>query len=405
MEPVSVTELTRRIKQHLEPAFANVAVTGELGNFRGAHHSGHVYCNLKDEGAQVRLIIWRTTFERLRFELHDGLEVTVIGKLDLYARRGEYSLVATSLQPVGLGALQLAFQQMYEKLEHEGLFAAERKRALPAYPQRVAVVTSPTGAAIRDIITTARRRNRLVELLIVAAKVQGEGAAESVARAIRRVNALGEALRVDVLIVGRGGGSLEDLWAFNEEPVARAIFDSEIPVVSAVGHEVDTTIADLVADVRAPTPTAAAELVVPELAAMVEAVQDSRLRLSRGLRHTLELWRERLGNLRSRLAGVGPLSQLRREQQRLDYLWEGLSRQMRHRLSSARESATGLGHRLNALSPLAVLERGYSITRDAAGRVLKDAARVKEGDVILSRLASGELRSRVEPAPPGSARE
>jgi exodeoxyribonuclease VII large subunit len=260
----------------------------------------------------------------------------------------------------------------------------------------VAVITSPTGAAIRDIITTARRRNRLVELLVVPVKVQGDGAGESVARAIRRLNALNAVLGVDVIIAGRGGGSLEDLWAFNEEVVARAIFESEIPVVSAVGHEVDTTVADLVADVRAATPTAAAELVVPEYASMLEAVQDLRTRLTRGLRHTTEIWRERLSTLQSRLAAMGPVNQVRREQQRLDYLYEGLGNAMRNLLKSRHATFTGLGQRLQALSPLAVLERGYSITRNEAGKVLKSPTEAAPGEVIVSKLAQGELRSRVE---------
>ncbi|MCB9933135.1 MAG: exodeoxyribonuclease VII large subunit [Planctomycetes bacterium] len=395
MEAISVTEFSNRVKRCLEPQFSNVAVTGELSNYRGPHHSGHVYCNLKDSGAQVRLIIWRGTFERLKFKLTDGLEVTIIGKLDVYARRGEYSLVATSVQPKGVGGLQLAFQQMYERLEHEGLFDPGHKKPLPEYPQRIAVITSPTGAAIHDIITTAQRRNRLVEILVYPAKVQGEGAAEQVARAIRKLNALNASLGIDAMIVGRGGGSLEDLWAFNEEAVARAIFDSEIPVVSAVGHEVDTTIADLVADYRAPTPTAAAEILVPELAGMVELVTEYQLKLGRGLRHTLELWRGRLETMSERLAGLGPLNQLRREQQRLDYLLEGLKWSMHHRLKDRKEKLHALGAHLEALSPLKVLERGYSITRNAQGKVIKKASEVKAGDKIVSKLAEGTITSQV----------
>lgn len=395
MEAISVTEFSNRVKRCLEPQFSNVAVTGELSNYRGPHHSGHVYCNLKDSGAQVRLIIWRGTFERLKFKLTDGLEVTIVGKLDVYARRGEYSLVATSVQPKGVGGLQLAFQQMYERLEQEGLFDPGHKKPLPEYPQRIAVITSPTGAAIHDIITTAQRRNRLVEILVYPAKVQGEGAAEQVARAIRRLNALNASLGIDAMIVGRGGGSLEDLWAFNEEAVARAIYDSEIPVVSAVGHEVDTTIADLVADFRAPTPTAAAEILVPELAGMVELVTEYQLKLGRGLRHTLELWRGRLETMSERLSALGPLNQLRREQQRLDYLLEGLKWSMHHRLKDRKEKLNALGAHLEALSPLKVLERGYSITRNAQGKVIKKASEVKAGESISTKLAEGTITSQV----------
>lgn len=395
MESVSVTEFSNQIKRCLEPPFSNVAVTGELGNYRGPHHSGHVYCNLKDAGAQVRLIIWRGTFERLKFKLSDGLEVTIVGKVDVYARRGEYSLVATNVLPKGVGGLQLAFQQMYERLENEGLFDEQHKQPLPEYPQRIAVITSPTGAAIRDIITTAQRRNRLVEIFVYPAKVQGDGSAEQVARAIRRINALNASLKIDAIIVGRGGGSLEDLWAFNEEPVARAIYDSEIPIVSAVGHEVDTTIADLVADYRAPTPTAAAEILVPELAGMLELMSEYQLKLSRGLRHTLELWRGRLETMQERLSGLGPLNQLRREQQRLDYLLDGLHWNMHHRLKDHREKLNSLGGHLEALSPLKVLDRGYSITRNAKGKVIKKASEVKAGESITTKLADGEVDSIV----------
>lgn len=394
MDAITVTDLSNKLKRSIEGAFGNVAVTGELGNYRGPHHSGHVYCNLKDSGAQIKLIIWRGTLQKLRFELKDGLEVTIVGKLDVYTKRGEYSLVATSIEPRGLGGLQLAFQQMYERLQAEGLFEDEHKRELPRYPQRIAVVTSPTGAAIADIITTARRRNRLVEILVWPAKVQGEGAAEEVAHAIERLNALNDQLNIDVMLVGRGGGSLEDLWAFNEEPVARAIYESKIPVVSAVGHEVDTTIADLVADLRAPTPTAAAEIVVPELAGMIEVVHEQKLRLGRGLRHTVELWTERLETLKSRMAAMGPLNQVRREQQRLDYLWENTQRAMQHQLANARELVAAQGQRLNALSPLAVLQRGYSITRNTKGEVIKEAEQVKPGEELVTKLAKGELRSK-----------
>ena len=395
MEPVSVTELSNQIKRSIEPAFSNVAVTGELTSYKGPHHSGHVYCSLKDAGASIRLIIWRGVFERLKFKCSDGLEVTIIGKLDVYAKRGEYSLVATSVQPKGVGGLQLAFQQMYARLEAEGLFGAEHKRPLPRYPRRIAVVTSPTGAAIRDVLITAQRRNRLVELIVYPVKVQGDGAAEQIARAIRRLNALNVSLQLDAMIVGRGGGSLEDLWAFNEEAVARAIFDSEIPVVSAVGHEVDTTIADLVADMRAATPTAAAEILVPELAGMLDMAAEYQVKLGRGLRRTLELWRGRLETMQERLAALGPVNQVRREQQRLDYLMEGLKWNMHHRLKGHNEKLAALGGHLEALSPLKVLDRGYSITRSESGKVLKDAADVREGDVITSKLANGELKSRV----------
>ncbi|MCF6227601.1 MAG: exodeoxyribonuclease VII large subunit [Planctomycetes bacterium] len=396
MDPVSVADLTKQIKRDLEGNFSKVAVTGEIGNFRGAHHSGHVYCNLKDSGAQIKMIIWRGVFQRLRFDIEDGLEVIITGKIDLYAPRGEYSLVASSVQPVGVGGLQLAFQQMVERLDAEGLFLPKHKQELPPYPSRIAVITSPTGAAVHDIISTAKRRNPQVQILICPAKVQGDGSALQIAQAIHRLNELNAQHNIDAIIVGRGGGSLEDLWAFNEEPVARAIFESQIPIVSAVGHEVDTTIADLVADYRAPTPTAAAEILVPEISGQVELVNELQYRLTRGFGHTLELWKQRLETLKSRLINAGPLAQLRREQQRLDYLWDGLSERIQHRLASERAEVSGLAGRLNALSPLAVLDRGYSITRAESGKVLKSGNDVKTGEVIISKLADGEIRSIVE---------
>lgn len=396
MDPVSVADLTKQIKRDLEGNFSKVAVTGEIGNFRGAHHSGHVYCNLKDSGAQIKMIIWRGVFQRLRFDIEDGLEVIITGKIDLYAPRGEYSLVASSIQPVGVGGLQLAFQQMVERLDAEGLFLPEHKQELPPYPSRIAVITSPTGAAVRDIISTAKRRNPQVQILICPAKVQGDGSAQQIAQAIHRLNEMNAQHNIDAIIVGRGGGSLEDLWAFNEELVARAIFESQIPIVSAVGHEVDTTIADLVADYRAPTPTAAAEILVPEIAGQVELINELQYRLTRGFGHTLELWKQRLETLKSRLVSAGPLAQLRREQQRLDYLWDGLNERINHRLASEKAEVSGLAGRLNALSPLAVLDRGYSITRAQSGKVLKSGKEVKTGQVIISKLADGELRSIVE---------
>lgn len=396
MEAVSVTDLTRQIKRNLEGDFSNIAVSGELGNFRGAHHSGHVYCNLKDSGAQIKLIIWRGVFQRLRFDLEDGMKVNIAGKLDLYAPRGEYSLVASSIEPVGIGGLQVAFNQMVERLDAEGLFKPEHKKPLPQFPQRIAVITSPTGAAVHDITSTAIRRNPQVQILIYPAKVQGEGSANQIARGIRRLNERQASLNLDAIIVGRGGGSIEDLWAFNEEPVARAIFESQIPIVSAVGHEVDTTIADLVADYRAPTPTAAAEILVPEISGMLELANELQFRLTRGFQHTLELWKQRMETLKSRLINAGPLAQLRREQQRLDYLWDGLSQNMQHRLAQETEHVKGLAGQLNALSPLAVLDRGYSITRAEDGRVLKSSEGINKGDSIITKMADGEVKSTVQ---------
>src|SRR6187549_2858854 len=266
--PMTVSQLTNAIRTALESRFASVWVEGEISNFK-AHSSGHWYFTLKDEGAQIRAKCFRSSNQRIRFRPHDGLHVRARGKLSVFAPRGDYELVVESLDPVGAGALRIAFEQLRDRLQAEGLFAKELKRPLPVFPRRVGIVTSPTGAAIRDILNVISRRTRTVHVLFSPAKVQGDSAGPDIARAIRFINQYHEgALRdgrtadlVDVLIVGRGGGSTEDLWAFNQEEVARAIRKSTIPVISAVGHETDFTIADFAADLRAPTPSAAAELV------------------------------------------------------------------------------------------------------------------------------------------------
>ena len=267
---LKVRDLTRLVKGVLEESFPSVVVEGEISNFKRHMPSGHLYFTLKDEEAQVRCVMWRSDAAKVRFEVSDGMKVIVKGRVSLYEPRGDFQLYAVDLVPAGQGALQLAFEQLKKKLEDEGLFDEERKREIPEFPSRIGVVTSLEGAAVRDIISIISRRFPAVEVVICPVKVQGDGAAEEIARAIRDFNKLST---VDVLIVGRGGGSLEDLWAFNEEVVARSIFDSAIPVISAVGHQVDYTIADFVADVRAATPSAAAELVVPDRQEVVAGVQ------------------------------------------------------------------------------------------------------------------------------------
>src|SRR5580693_511566 len=261
-EILSVTELTQQLKALVETGFPQVYVEGEISNFSRAT-SGHIYLTLKDEAAQIRAVLWRSAAARIRFELHDGLHVVAVGPIEVYAARGTYQLVIERLAPQGIGPLELAFRQRYEKLAAEGLFAEQRKRPLPRFPRRIALVTSPSGAAVRDLLQVITRRWPACDLIIVPVPVQGEQAAPAIAAGLRAAARLP---RVDVIIAGRGGGSLEDLWAFNEEVVARAIFSCPIPVVSAVGHEIDVTIADLVADKRALTPSEAGELVVPERA-------------------------------------------------------------------------------------------------------------------------------------------
>ncbi len=299
VRPLSVSEITALIKENLEGAFADVYVVGELSRTTRAS-SGHVYMTLKDEGAVLQAVAWRNVAQGLRFRLEEGLQVVARGSIDVYAPRGSYQLIVSWMEPRGLGALQLAFRQMQEKLQQEGLFAAEHKVPLPPFPARIGLVTSPTGAAVRDMINVIGRRWPLARLYVYPCRVQGEGAAAEIAAGIARLNAARPDL--DLMIVGRGGGSLEDLWAFNEEVVARAVFASRIPVVSAVGHEIDFTICDFVADVRAATPTEAGELVVPDRAEVASSLRLYRRRLGLALGRTVARARERLDALTARYA-------------------------------------------------------------------------------------------------------
>jgi exodeoxyribonuclease VII large subunit len=391
---LSVWELTSQIKDLLESSFPLVWVAGEISNF-ARPRSGHCYLTLKDDRAQLRAAIWRNTAARLRFDLHDGLEVVCRGHVDVYAPRGSYQLIIEEVQPKGLGALELALRQLREKLAREGLFATERKRPLPPLPQRVAVVTSPTGAAIRDFLQVLGRRWRGADVLIVPTRVQGEGAAEEIAVAIAQVNRLRPP--VDCLVVTRGGGSLEDLWAFNEEVVVRAIFASDTPVISAIGHEIDVTLSDLVADVRALTPSEAAELVAPAADELAAGLRQWQRRLSTALR-------TRAAAARSRLEALGrhpvfrlPYRRVHELARRLDETESRMGRGIRSRLRLARQRVDAAGSRLESLSPLAVLGRGYSLTqRTADGQIIRHATELTPGERITTRFAAGEATSRVE---------
>lgn len=398
----SVSELNREIRFLLESEYATVWVEGEVSNFKN-HSSGHMYMTLKDEKSQIGAVFFSRHNQGLRFELKDGLKVIAFGKISLYEPRGQYQLYIEKLEPKGVGALQLAFLQLKEKLEKEGLFDAGRKRPIPRFPRAVGVVTSPTGAAIRDILNVVSRRFCGTQLLLSPVRVQGEGAAREIAQAIADMNDYG---RVDVLIVGRGGGSLEDLWAFNEEIVARAVFDSNIPVISAVGHEIDWTICDLVADLRAPTPSAAAELVVEDRGELEKRVRDYRLRMRNAALNMLAGRREALANLESSFAFKQPLFLVRQAAQRLDELLRQLQNYARTLVGRKREMFQTLVGRFEALSPLAILERGYSLTMAGDGRLLKDARGLKPGDLIETRLSRGRVRSRVvETDSPGTGKK
>ena len=402
-KPLTVSQLTNSIRISLESRFPSVWVEGEISNFKD-HSSGHWYFTLKDQNAQLRAKCFRSTNVRIRFRPANGLHVRARGKLSVYAPRGEYELVVDALDPVGAGALQVAFEQMRARLQAEGLFAQELKRPLPIFPRRVGIVTSPTGAAIRDILNVISRRTRTVHVLFAPAKVQGDSAGPDIARAIRFINQYHErALQdgrtadlVDVLIVGRGGGSTEDLWAFNQEEVARAIRKSTIPVISAVGHETDFTIADFVADLRAPTPSAAAELVAKHEDELCSALDQLGRQLTRVVRYRVVDLRSRVQKQALSPAFDEVKSRLRNARRRFDDASASCNDAMETRLQEARERLGLAAASLDALSPLAVLQRGYAIAQDARGKPLRDAATVNPGDQVSVRLSKGRLNTRVE---------
>lgn len=446
--PVSVSELTSAIRGVVEKRFATVWVEGEISNFR-AHGSGHWYFTLKDEFAQLRAACYRSSNQRIRFRPEDGLQVRARGRLSVYEPKGEYQLIVETLEPVGAGALQLAFEQTKARLAAEGLFAEVVKRTIPMFPRRIGVITSPSGAAIRDILNVISRRTRTVHVLFVPARVQGEGAAQEVVRAIKFLNEFhARALRegnpeagIDVMIVGRGGGSIEDLWAFNEEVLARAIRSSTIPVISAVGHETDFTIADFVADLRAPTPSAAAEIVAAHEAQLCSLLSTLTTNLARSIRFRIAGSRNEaqelalspsfdavIGRLRNAMSRTDDADHrlhtvitaaLQRAQRRLGAAAHSLSpAQLRSaasaaltrfasltkardaavtaRLELARKQLGVAAAALDAMSPLKVLERGYAIVRDAEGVVVREAASTAIGDALRVRLWKGALDCRVE---------
>ncbi len=402
-KPLTVSQLTNSIRISLESRFASVWVEGEISNFKD-HSSGHWYFTLKDQNAQLRAKCFRSTNTRIRFRPANGLHVRARGRLSVYAPRGEYELVVDALDPVGAGALRIAFEQLRDRLQAEGLFAKELKRPLPVFPRRVGIVTSPTGAAIRDILNVISRRTRTVHVLFSPAKVQGDSAGPDIARAIRFINQYHErALRegrtadlVDVLIVGRGGGSTEDLWAFNQEEVARAIRKSIIPVISAVGHETDFTIADFVADLRAPTPSAAAELVAAREDQICSALDQLGRQMNRLMRFRIVDLRSRVQEQALSHAFDEVKSRLRNARGRFDAASAACNDALETSLQEARERLGLAAASLDALSPLAVLQRGYAIAQDASGKPLREAASVVPGDPVHVRLSKGRLKTRVE---------
>jgi len=387
----SISELNRKVRFLLESKFTSIWVEGEISNFK-RHTSGHMYLTLKDENSQISAVFFSRYNQLLRFDVEDGLKVIAFGKISLYESRGQYQFYIERLEPKGLGALQLAFLQLKEKLEKEGLFRQETKKPIPKYPGVVGVVTSPTGAAIRDILNVVNRRFYGTQILIYPVRVQGDGAAQEIAQAIADMNKVDE---LDVLIVGRGGGSIEDLWAFNEEVVARAVYHSEIPIISAVGHEIDWTICDFVADQRAPTPSAAAELVVQNREEVESRLEQSQSRMKNAIMSFLDAKRQVLSGLESSYAFKQPLLLVDQFSQRLDELMRQLQNYLKAVLAQKSHSFQAIVGRLHALSPLAILERGYSLSFNATGKLLKDVKGVNQGDTLVTRLARGILHSTV----------
>jgi len=391
----SVSELTRRIRGHLENTFGDVWVKGEISNFRKPV-SGHAYFVLKDASAQIRSVVFKGSLSKLKFNLQDGMEVLLHGKVAVYEPRGEYQIIGDTLEPVGIGALQLAFEQLKMKLAKEGLFDPKRKKPIPKLPKTIGIVTSPTGAAVKDILKVLHRRFPNRRVLIFPANVQGEKAAPEISAAIQlseRWNQLNPDKKIDVLIVGRGGGSIEDLWPFNEEIVARAIYQCSIPIISAVGHEIDVTISDFVADLRAPTPSVAAELVVPIKEELKNLVNTHTQRMLINIKKSLEHTRLHLGHLTSRL--VDPRERIRLIKERFSIALENLKKAMRMQLTLSRKSLESRVQMLQTLSPLQVLARGYSLTTNKSGSVLRSVSDIKPGLKVVTRLADGEFTSEV----------
>ncbi|MCL4695314.1 MAG: exodeoxyribonuclease VII large subunit, partial [Candidatus Hydrogenedentes bacterium] len=434
---LTVSQLTRRVKDLLETEVSYVWVSGEISNWR-VSPAGHAYFTLKDKDCQIDAVMFRGKLMKLKFGPENGLEIVAFGLITVYERRGNYQIICDEMHPKGVGALQLAFEKLKRKLEEEGLFDAEHKKPLPLLPRRIGIVTSPTGAAIRDILNVIHRRFANVHILLHPARVQGEEAAEEIVEGIRALEELG----VDVMIVGRGGGSLEDLWPFNEEIVVRAIYAAKTPIISAVGHEIDFTLSDFVADMRAPTPSAAAELVVQEQEALVDSVRQMQRRLAAGLLGRVERVRNRLNIARSSFVFRRPEELVRQRRQQVDELRMRMENQVlemtrvsrrrvdhaarslvllspRNRVRRARDefgalyrrlgqSGAGVVHRsrsrlmpliaqLDALSPLAVLSRGYALVRTVPEKkIVRDAQQLAQGDRVEIRLGKGSATAAVE---------
>lgn len=389
----SVSQLNNYVKGILDSDenLVHVFVTGEISNFK-AHYSGHMYMTVKDETSSVKAVMFAGNASKLRFTPENGMKILALGKVSLFTRDGSYQLYIDDMQPDGVGALNMAFEQLKKKLETEGLFRQEHKKPIPRFPERVGVVTSATGAAVQDIFNVLKRRFPAAEVVLRPCQVQGDGAAEDIAKAIYEFNRLKGA---DVLIVGRGGGSVEDLWAFNEEVLARAVFASEIPVISAVGHETDYTICDFVADLRAPTPSAAAECAVPDRLELLDRLTSAKQHICSLVRNRFDTEREKLNAIGKNAALYDPLYSINEKKRELVYLEDKLSSLVTSELEKNKSRVSATAGKLDALSPLRVISRGYALV-EKNGRTVTKTADLQTGDFIRIKLSDGSFSANVK---------
>ncbi len=395
MRVITVSQLNRYVKMLLQEdvALTPVYVSGEISNFVNHYKSGHLYFSLKDENALVKAVMFRTYAARLAFRPEGGMKVIVRAKASVYEKDGTFQLYVEDMQPDGVGALQIAYEQLKKRLQEEGLFDAARKKALPPFPTRVGVITSPTGAAVRDILNILARRYPLAQVVFLPVLVQGEGAPPQLVAALERMN---REKAADVLIIGRGGGSLEELWAFNDERVCRAVAASEIPVISAVGHETDFTLCDFAADLRAPTPSAAAELAVPDAAELFLSLRQTQVQLTVLMRSRLEKARTELQILHRQKALSSPTYYVEQMAMQLDLLTRSFEHSAKTALQDAHAQLSALAAKLDALSPLKVLSRGYAMARTDGGRLVTSVADVCKGDMLYMDMCDGTLVCTVQ---------
>lgn len=388
----SVSDITRNVKFLLENNFSAVWIEGEISNFK-KHSSGHMYFTLKDSSAQIKGVMFKGAASKIKFKVDNGIKVRVYGPITVYEAAGNYQINVRRMQPEGIGELELAYQQLKEKLEKQGFFAEERKKKIPRYPRTIGIVTSPTGAAIRDMLNVLNRRFANLNVIIYPANVQGVTAKDEIAQGIYDLNELNE---VEVIIIGRGGGSIEDLWAFNEEVVAKAVFDSKIPIISAVGHEVDFTISDFVADLRVPTPSAAAELVCASEEQLTDKINLYEDKIVSAMDDIINVYRTRVEMAEKNYAFCQPQNMLVQFRQKVDEIENKINTKIRYVVDFKKQKLAQAASNLEAYNPSNVLKRGYGITCDSSGKVIKTIADIKEEQEIKTTLVDGEYYSQVK---------